>query len=382
MAATRRGDLRTAARTWAGTVGVVGLSRAIRRRSLSRRRSPSAHRHQPRRRSTLLTDRLLKPCCCCGSSACLSGGFWDCTYTSWTMSRGCCILQHKKNLNIASSPRRTATFVTPYTMDQREKPVLDTMTATTPQENRPNVDTEKCLRPATVDDNMSPGTQPELVEWDGPDDPEMPLNWPKSTRWFNVLLVACITFLTSVSLMQSRVHFFMANLGVTAVQPLRVVHVRTRHRSSHGGDGHHKPGYRLLRCLYLPPRIRLWAPRSGTLQRIIRPTSCIPYLHSLVPYHEHVLWTRDQHADAYRLSPPDRTCRCLPDDHRPGYRVRSVPATRKRSGHGCLHDAGALWAVRRPCRRSLCFSGLGLAVDLLAAYNHGKYTSRTIGVLF
>ncbi|KAH6682203.1 major facilitator superfamily domain-containing protein [Plectosphaerella plurivora] len=37
---------------------------------------------------------------------------------------------------------------------------------------------------------------PEIVDWHGPDDPEMPLNWPQVTKWCNVLLVATLTFLT------------------------------------------------------------------------------------------------------------------------------------------------------------------------------------------
>ena len=37
------------------------------------------------------------------------------------------------------------------------------------------------------------------VDWDGPDDPEMPLNWPKSKRWINTMAVSTLTLLTFVA---------------------------------------------------------------------------------------------------------------------------------------------------------------------------------------
>lgn len=36
------------------------------------------------------------------------------------------------------------------------------------------------------------------IDWDGPDDPEMPLNWPKSKRWINTMAVSTLTLLTFV----------------------------------------------------------------------------------------------------------------------------------------------------------------------------------------
>jgi hypothetical protein len=31
---------------------------------------------------------------------------------------------------------------------------------------------------------------PNLVDWDGPDDPERPLNWPKRKKWANVFMIS------------------------------------------------------------------------------------------------------------------------------------------------------------------------------------------------
>lgn len=35
---------------------------------------------------------------------------------------------------------------------------------------------------------------PNLVEWDGPDDPGNPMNWPRSKKWLNTMMLASVTF--------------------------------------------------------------------------------------------------------------------------------------------------------------------------------------------
>jgi MFS transporter, DHA1 family, multidrug resistance protein len=43
---------------------------------------------------------------------------------------------------------------------------------------------------------------PNLIEWDGPDDPENPMNWPASKKWIVTLALGmmtfCVTFASSV----------------------------------------------------------------------------------------------------------------------------------------------------------------------------------------
>lgn len=43
-----------------------------------------------------------------------------------------------------------------------------------------------------------PMTDPNVVNWDGPDDIENPLNWPARKKWTNIALLALITTLTFV----------------------------------------------------------------------------------------------------------------------------------------------------------------------------------------
>lgn len=36
----------------------------------------------------------------------------------------------------------------------------------------------------------------EIVKWDSESDPELPLNWPSSKKWQNVVMVSALTFVT------------------------------------------------------------------------------------------------------------------------------------------------------------------------------------------
>ena len=44
--------------------------------------------------------------------------------------------------------------------------------------------------PATRD------VDPNIVDWDGDDDPEKPLNWPSATKWRNIFTISALTLLT------------------------------------------------------------------------------------------------------------------------------------------------------------------------------------------
>jgi hypothetical protein len=48
-----------------------------------------------------------------------------------------------------------------------------------------------------------PAKDPNLVEWDGPDDPEFPLNWSKKKRWIATVILASntwiLTFASAIS---------------------------------------------------------------------------------------------------------------------------------------------------------------------------------------
>lgn len=37
---------------------------------------------------------------------------------------------------------------------------------------------------------------PNIVDWDGPDDPQNPQNWPMKMKWINVGLISMLTFVT------------------------------------------------------------------------------------------------------------------------------------------------------------------------------------------
>lgn len=228
---------------------------------------------------------------------------------------------------------------------------------------------EKSATPPTTDRSLSPdSSNADIIDWKGPDDPELPINWPRAKKWRNVLLVATLTFLTFVSRCRPssspRLTHFLA-------QPLCLVNVRPRHRPGHGRDGHHEPRHWLFRRLDLPPGLRFWPPLPCSLQRAVRSFARVPCLLAPIRSHERCLRPVRQHAHAHHLPVPDRPRRCLSLDRRPGHCRRLFPPGGARQGHGRVDHAGALGALHRPSHWCLRFAWSRLEVELLAVAHHG-----------
>jgi hypothetical protein len=65
-------------------------------------------------------------------------------------------------------------------------------------------DLEKGHRPGSLSseddaDEIPEESNPNTVFWDGPDDPQNPMNWPVKKRWGTVIIVSAITFLTPLA---------------------------------------------------------------------------------------------------------------------------------------------------------------------------------------
>ncbi|KAL3477168.1 MFS general substrate transporter [Aspergillus californicus] len=68
--------------------------------------------------------------------------------------------------------------------------------------NERDLDLEANRRePSDLEKSQTPRseTDPKLITWNGPDDPENPKNWPINKKWAIVLTVSCFTFISPVS---------------------------------------------------------------------------------------------------------------------------------------------------------------------------------------
>lgn len=75
-----------------------------------------------------------------------------------------------------------------------------------------NLDVEKGVQSAAVSTNSDrtlggdPSAEaeaeaeqdPDIVDWDGPDDPENPMNWPPRKKWTLIFILAMVTLVTYV----------------------------------------------------------------------------------------------------------------------------------------------------------------------------------------
>lgn len=57
-----------------------------------------------------------------------------------------------------------------------------------PEKGRPPI--EVIAAPTSIEKDAN------LVDWEGPEDPDKPLNWTKKKKWTNMMLIAALTLLT------------------------------------------------------------------------------------------------------------------------------------------------------------------------------------------
>lgn len=57
---------------------------------------------------------------------------------------------------------------------------------------RPDSGREAALNP----DDAPKENDPNIVDWDGPDDPQNPQNWPASQKWMNIAVISILTLVT------------------------------------------------------------------------------------------------------------------------------------------------------------------------------------------
>lgn len=50
-----------------------------------------------------------------------------------------------------------------------------------------------------IEERPSPPQDPNIVDWDGPNDPYKAINWPEKRKWANVAIISSITFLTPLA---------------------------------------------------------------------------------------------------------------------------------------------------------------------------------------
>lgn len=70
----------------------------------------------------------------------------------------------------------------------------------TSSDSEKEVDLEAGLHNEDLDkkepETVKTEVDPNIVDWDGPDDPKNPINWSEKLKWANVAVIASITFLT------------------------------------------------------------------------------------------------------------------------------------------------------------------------------------------
>ncbi|KAK3718324.1 hypothetical protein LTR37_005137 [Vermiconidia calcicola] len=75
----------------------------------------------------------------------------------------------------------------------------DGVTASSKSSEAGEHDLEKAEPSTTTDGEPEEPRDPNVVDWDGPDDPQNPYNWPASKKWSNIAILSFLTLLTPLA---------------------------------------------------------------------------------------------------------------------------------------------------------------------------------------
>lgn len=160
--------------------------------------------------------------------------------------------------------------------------------------------------PSTVSADENQATDPNIVDWDGPNDPENPLNWTTTRKVAAIATVSLITFLSYV---------FLSDLNraqLTTNQPARIDH----HIVVNIGRAHHLPldqrHARRPRHDRVSDRVRVRAAGDRAAVGAVRPPSQLQRVQLHLPGLQRRLCPRRQLERADRLPLFGRPRRQLP----------------------------------------------------------------------
>ena len=83
--------------------------------------------------------------------------------------------------------------------NESEKEIISTDPSVAQQSAQLSIDVENAagnVPPANADQQLAPraSNQENIVDWDGPQDPQNPQNWTSTRKWRIIILVSTITF--------------------------------------------------------------------------------------------------------------------------------------------------------------------------------------------
>lgn len=137
---------------------------------------------------------------------------------------------------------------------------------------------------------------PNVVDWDGDDDPDNPYNWSKKKKWMNIGILSALTLLTPLgsSFFAPGVPRVMADFNSTSeITATFVVSVQVY--------WHPIATEETTDAVQIYPRLCVRPSLDRTTQRTLRTTVHLPRLQSWLPRLHYSLRSCYQHEHAHRL---------------------------------------------------------------------------------
>ena len=211
------------------------------------------------------------------------------------------------------------------------------------------------------EDVHTTAVDPNIVDWDGPNDPNNAMNWSKGMKYGNIAVLATITFLTYAT----TIALLIDSPLTREHQPPRFLHVRSRRATGDEGIPLNERRTCLFRRLHLRIGLLLRASLHCTTFRAIRSHACLPRLQPPFLRLHHSMRRREQPQLAHRLPIFRGAFRLLSHHYWRRYNRRHDCAAKKRWSHGYMgtwtFDGARHWS----CGRRLSVASKRLAMGFL-----------------
>ena len=214
---------------------------------------------------------------------------------------------------------------------------------------------------------------PNIVWWDGPNDPENPITWSEPLKIGNVAVISMITLITQVALI-----YLLRQIADYFEQASSILNVRSGRATSDGRVQIDEYSTRILRRLSLHPWLRIRPLFGRPIVRAVRSSPNLPRLQCRLRCLDYCLRCQQQPEHAHRLPVPGRSLWVRTPDVRRWIHSRYDHPGKARWYDGHMGYGSSSGTRGRSRGRWLLIASKRMAMGVLVDYHSGEFEAALL----
>ncbi len=103
---------------------------------------------------------------------------------------------NQPNIIYTYTPRMVQQDPATMSVEETEKGSLNTVPDKAASTNAPESEQDVEARPEHGESTVEDEKDPNVVDWDGPNDQANPMNWSDNQKWLNIVILSVMTMVT------------------------------------------------------------------------------------------------------------------------------------------------------------------------------------------